>query len=919
MSRHAVRWGWVVLAASLLEIIAAGPACAAEDSRTVLLFVNSLREHGLHEYALQYLEILHADADLPPDIKNVLDFEVGKTLIDEAAKSNDLVRREELLKEARSQLETFAAAHPDLPQARDALVLMAKLLIERGHLALLFSEETQDKQKKEAKATEARTAFTQAHDAYAKAVDPLEAALKKYPGFIADGDPRKDERDKLHTALLDAKLQKGVSDYELAQTYPEKSPEREKASKSALEQFEALYKNYRTQLVGLAAQMYQAKCYEEQGNVDAAVGIYKQLMEHTDPRLRPLQRNVGYFYIVALSKRKQFPLAADEAVRWLATYNRKDELRSPEGLGVLAELAKSIEAQMSEISAANKPAAVRKIVDTANQIVRYASPHKKDALALLKKYKPSAAVRAEEVARLTYEDAMGQADEAMASHEWERAIALLRAAVKKADPIKNPEKANMARYNLAFSHYMNKQYYEADVLAEHLARRYPQFGLAGKGTEIAMQSLADAYNTYTEVDRGSDIKRLVDLARYTAETWPDRDEGDSARINLGMIESGMGNYDKAIEFLGAVRPRSTKWIDAQTRMAAAYWAKSRDLDRRGSSTEAATAGQKAIEIFNATLKARRDAGAPVTDPGYVGNVGDLAVALTETGKAADAIALLTPVVKAQTVKTGPGFARLMEAQLKAYVSSGQVEPAIAAMKSLEQSGGAAGRAQLYYKLGKLLEKELDTLKKSGDTRALAKMHQSYKAFLTTLASSNTGQSYESLQWAGEGLLTLEANEEAEKVFKRVLDEFTKSPEFLQDPNGRLRLLRTRVKLAAALRGQGNFDAAGSLIDDLLNEYKRYIDPRFEKGMLLEAEAAANRGSWGTALKYWERLAKDLEGARPRTVTYYDAWYHVALVLYKQKNPTKARQTLMGVMRLSRNVGSAEMKAKYDELLKRTEG
>ena len=103
---------------------------------------------------------------------------------------------------------------------------------------------------------------------------------------------------------------------------------------------------------------------------------------------------------------------------------------------------------------------------------------------------------------------------------------------------------------------MNKQYYEADVIAEHLARRYSQGGLSGKVTEIGMQSLADAYNTYTEIDRRSDISRLIDLAQYASETWPDREEGDSARMNLGLIYSGMGQYDKAIEALAGVRTRS---------------------------------------------------------------------------------------------------------------------------------------------------------------------------------------------------------------------------------------------------------------------------------------------------------------------------------------------------------------------------
>ena len=39
-------------------------------------------------------------------------------------------------------------------------------------------------------------------------------------------------------------------------------------------------------------------------------------------------------------------------------------------------------------------------------------------------------------------------------------------------------------------------------------------------------------------------------------------------------------------------------------------------------------------------------------------------------------------------------------------------------------------------------------------------------------------------------------------------------------------------------------------------------------------------------------------------------------LSKQKNTSKARQALMGVMRLSPGVGSAEMKAKYQGLLAR---
>jgi cellulose synthase operon protein C len=143
MSRRAVKLSWVVLAEAITWLAApAAPVRADEDRRTVLAFLRVLREHGLHDLALEYMEQLRADTTLTSNVKDLLDFEQGRTLIDEAAKSNDLALREELLKEARNKLNVFAKAHPQLAQARDALVLMAKLLIERGHLAMLFSEES---------------------------------------------------------------------------------------------------------------------------------------------------------------------------------------------------------------------------------------------------------------------------------------------------------------------------------------------------------------------------------------------------------------------------------------------------------------------------------------------------------------------------------------------------------------------------------------------------------------------------------------------------------------------------------------------------------------------------------------------------------------------------------------------------------
>ena len=287
--------------------------------------------------------------------------------------------------------------------------------------------------------------------------------------------------------------------------------------------------------------------------------------------------------------------------------------------------------------------------------------------------------------------------------------------------------------------------------------------------------------------------------------------------------------------------------------------------------------------------------------------------LTETGKPAEALQLLDPIVKAQNVKSGPAYSRLMEAQLMAYISTNQVQQAIATMKALEQAGGGASLTQLYLKLGKLLEKELDALRQKGNTRAFAQMHQSYKTFLTTLAASKTGQTYESLEWAGESLLTLDAYKEAEEVLQRVLKEFAQDPQFLQQPSGAMSCSgpgsswprRCGVRASSTRPARSSRSSSRRIPGTSSRSSRRECcsKPRRRRG----------KGEWSAALAALGRACQEARAVKPRPADYYDAWYHVALVLSKQQETVKARQTLQGVMRLTPSVGGPEMKAKYQGL------
>src|SRR5262249_15606563 len=175
------------------------------------------------------------------------------------------------------------------------------------------------------------------------------------------------------------------------------------------------------------------------------------------------------------------------------------------------------------------------------------------------------------------------------------------------------------------------------------------------------------YNTYTEIDRLADLDHLMKLATYTIEAWPDKEQADAARMNLSQIYLGMARYDDSLKVLGTVRARSQQWVPAQNRLGLVHWRKSQALASRGDTAGAQAEAQKALESLNVALKARRDAGTSPTDPGFIGNISDIATVLSETGKPADALALLDPVVKAQTVKAGSSYSLLLEAQLKALI------------------------------------------------------------------------------------------------------------------------------------------------------------------------------------------------------------------------------------------------------------
>ena len=293
----------------------------------------------------------------------------------------------------------------------------------------------------------------------------------------------------------------------------------------------------------------------------------------------------------------------------------------------------------------------------------------------------------------------------------------------------------------------------------------------------------------------------------------------------------------------------------------------------------------------------------------------------------ETITLLEPVANAlksanASAEIVPLYAATLSILLRAHLAVGKPEAAIADMKILEDvSPSKSALTQLYFELGRNLKDEMDALEKKGDMARYKKTQDAYRQFLQALAGSQAGQSYDSLEWAGESMLNLKMPAEATTVFKRVIDTYTKDDAFLKTENAQAKLLRTRLKLVTALREQGQFNDARDMLQPIIDENPKLLDPLMEKGYLLEAVATAesSRGAWDADLSYWKTLALRLRNAPTKREEYFESWYHAANALFHLGKKTEAVSLLKGVMTLNPSVGTPEMKAKYQNFLKNAGG
>ncbi|MEE8452911.1 MAG: hypothetical protein V3R99_13380 [Thermoguttaceae bacterium] len=951
--RSANRWRRI-LARSLAVLwigVAAGTTEAAEEAQR---FLDGLRLRGYYDVALEYLEQARTNPLVSQEFKTTIDYEAGVTLMENSRLGRVASVQEQQLGEARDRFTKFLNDYSDHPLAAGANTQLANLLVERGKIkASQAAKPDRPEVEKKQLLEEARKLYVEAQTVFVGLESRFSAAHKEFPKLIDKNDTKQIEaRDQVRLDLLQARLALATVVHEIAQTHEPGSAEAKKNLEEAAAKYALLYENYGTRLAGLYARMWEGRCYRELGETEKAYEAFEDLLQQTDDRqsVRDMKAKAIVLLLetTLLPGETTFEKGLAEAVNWEEDARGREET-SPDGLAI-KYLAGDVALQYAR-SLKKKDDADKK-TDTINQARKFfkavaslPGEYQKQAKAKLRQAEfggtdgelPEPIDFAEANDRALDEldrmqDTSLGADEIAAARD--EAIKYFRLAITMRTPETSAEDMNLIRYRLAYLYWMAGDVYEAAVIGEFLARRYPNAMGGRQGAKIAMAAYAkmaaDAQAArkkaqenpgdllQAEIDEMAATasfanRRMVDVAEYITDAWAGQPEAAEAWMMLIRTAVIEGDLDSAMQIIEKIAPDAPGRGGAELMVGQALWSryvKATILpeDQRPEADELTAQLAEARSMLEAGVGRQRtevENGVEVTYS-LVASILSLAQMNINAGEMEEAVAWLEApkvgaltLVEAEHPVTDRGNFRVetYKAALRAYVSVQELEKAEAVMKSLESQGGddpdgGGNLTRIYISLGRQLEEMLNQLRLDNNQAKVAQVTKGFELFLDRIAGREQGNTFNSLNWAAETYFSLGNSklgseaigyyEKAAKTYQKILQQCKAYPSFATQPNATLIIT---LRLAACYRHMGDYSNALKLVLAILKSSERPI-------VSAQLEAAYSYQAWGeekpTAYKLaimgsekhreiwgWGRIAARVIRSPDHMHIFHEARYNLA--------------------------------------------
>jgi hypothetical protein len=905
-------------------------------------FLEALRDRGYFDVALDYLDSAAKNSALPASFKETILYEKGTTLVQSARLQRDSVVREQQLDEAQKVLQQFLQDQPANLYAMGARSQLGNVIVERARNRVEKAKRLPPAEKQTVD-KQARELYDQGGKVFAALVEELRTKLKNYPAALDDKQDAKriEERDRSRQDFLQAQLLAAAAKEETADTLARDSKEWTQTLTAAADAYKKIYEDYRTRIAGLYARMYQARCYQKIGKHKDATAFFNELLSNPDSpdAFRTLKLKVMALAVESWAAQQLYPEIIDRPVKMIDAARASEE-RTDEMLGIRLAVARACKAYADQLKAKNpRDTQIRKLLADGRKYVTYVTrfpgEHQEAARRLMPEFGASDAEPAARPDPKTFVEAKDAAKSAIDSmqtanlliktlpsriaitkspeqDELQKQLAeakqnadqsqadaarYCRLALKLADGETDLTDLNLIRYLSCYLLYGEKQYYDAIVIGDFLARHYPESQGARQCAKIVLASFVNLYSENTSEDKDFEVQRLIATADYIVQKWPDQPEADEALNTLIPFMIRAKKLQQAQEYLAKIPTDSPQRGTAELKTGQALWTSYSESAKQVRDwengvqplPEGADIATQKRELESLKAKARQtlvDGVERMRKSGETSKVLAtsmlwLAQIYVDTNDAAKAVELLEDSkigVLTLVEKKDPAVAGIPEetykTALRAYISSlaGQDNPAATIEKArgvmdalkahlATSAEGQQTLVKIYFDLARDLQRQMEI----ADPAAKKSLGVGFETFLKEVAADATELNV--MSWVGDtyrGMgesfgaslksLTPEAKgyfTKAAQTYQKILDKGQADPNFLPP----LMATTIRIQLAKAKKSMGDYIAARDIFESILKASPTMLSAQIEAARLYQ--------DWGgTGKGQEENYVRAIVGARP---------------------------------------------------------
>lgn len=916
-------------------------------------FLQELRNQRYFELAEYYLDVQVDKNLLSDEFRAKIDLERAMVILSGARSVANGAERDKKFAEAQTLLERFSAAVENTDLKIQSNNELGNLLFQRAKLVEFESAKEENEPRKAEFVKRIRELLTKARDTYVSGRDQLKAELEAIPKVL-DPQTEKEQierRDALYGEYLQLVITTSKLFEEIAQTYPSTAPEYKTNYEEAIKEYDSIASRFRRKGVGIVALVSQGRCYLAIEDTKQALSF---LQEVIDQRETPAFRNIVNLAMPLYMKTLAALEKSEDAISMGEEWNdgiRPNELANEEWHAFQLELARTYQAKAdglmednpNDADARRAYVSARKL---AQEVLRYPGREKQNARDLLATL-PNlpGAVEEEDNPPQNFAEALAKGKELMESAQaMEFTIKTLPETIANEEDPENKKaleaQLNEARQNygktqnaavtyyemalaftdaetpisslqevyyyLTFINYSRGNYYEAIVLGEYLARKYPGETGALPCAKIALNCYQLLYNEALEDQREFEVNGLIDIAEYTIQNWEQSEEANDARRRLVPYMIEAGQVDKAIQYSSQIPEEAPERLESELRIGRTLWFQYRRDSREMNSLKREAPGSPRISELEKNLPALKASAGEMLEAAGARLQAGIGLKLSNSNVAAllslsqyyietekpelalthlenENYGLLSLIQKKDPVASKPATVEsAFRAALTGYMSmlagengAANIEKAKAVMQQLNSEVGDTpeGKKRLvsiYFTLARDLEDQLNAAESAEKKNVLA---VGFETFLDEVGA--TGTDFSVRYWAASTLQGLGASFESDSgaltpksteyynksvaQFKSIAEKGKSELAWVNEDEttGEAYLAQIRMNMAQVMKKLGQYEAATKELAYILLGTPSNVSVQIEAAKTYN-ELGAQKGNDGGEAQYLYAIG----GARP---------------------------------------------------------